>query len=56
MLKLGFLLSVVRAQEGSCVCKILHAYIGWNLYTHKLKNKYTHARASLCTHEYKLCV
>ena len=47
MPKLGFLPSAMRAQEGSYMCRILHAYVGWNLRAHKLKNRYTHARTCL---------
>ena len=54
MPKLGFLPGAMRAQEGSCVRKKLHAYVGWNLHVYKLKNRYMHARTSLRTHKYRL--
>ena len=54
MPKLGFLLSTMHVQEGSRKRKILHAYVRWNLRVHKLKSRYTRARTSLCTHEYRL--
>ena len=54
MPKLGFLLGAMRAQEGSCIHKILYVYAGWNLCAHKLENKYLRARTSLRMHEYKL--
>ena len=38
----------------SCIHRILHAYVGWNLHAYKLKNRYTHARTSLHTHESRL--
>ena len=54
MPKLGFLPNTMRAQEGSCIRRILHTYSSCNLRMHKLKNKYTHARTSLRIHEYRL--
>ena len=54
MPKLGFLLGAMCMHEQACVCKILHAYVVWNLCAHKLKNRYMHARTSLRTHESRL--
>ena len=54
MPKLGFFPGTMHVQERYCVRKVLHAYAGWNLCEHKLKNRYTSVRTSLYTHEYRL--
>ena len=54
MRKLGFLFGAMRAHEGYCVHRILHAYTRWNLGAHKLKNRYKRARTNLRMHEYRL--
>ena len=52
---LGILLGTMRTQERPCIRRILHAYAERILRTHKLKNRYTHARIDLHTHESRLC-
>ena len=52
--KLGFLSGAMCTQERPCFHRILHMYAERILCMHKLKNKYTHWRTSLHTHEFKL--
>ena len=52
---LRILFSTMRTQERPCIRRILHAYSERILRTHKLKNRYTHGRIDLRTHESRLC-
>ena len=44
----------MHTQERPCVRRILHIYVESILHMHKLKNRYTHAKTDLRTHESKL--
>ena len=54
MPKLRFLPSAMHTQDRACVRRVLHAYVGWDLRKHKLKNRYMHARISLHMHQSRL--